>query len=44
VKKAVYGTLILFIGILIAAAIISLRHPVEEVKYESGRVVPASGQ
>ncbi len=38
-KKWIYGTLALFIGILILTAIIAARKPIHEVKYENGRVV-----
>jgi hypothetical protein len=39
-KKAIYGTIALFLTILIVVAVISLRNPPHEVKYENGRVVP----
>ena len=38
-KKIMYGTLALFIAILIAVMIIASRTPVEMVKYENGVVV-----
>jgi hypothetical protein len=39
-KKAIYGTLALFIGILIFVAILAENRPIHEVKYENGQVVP----
>jgi|WetSurMetagenome_2_1015567.scaffolds.fasta_scaffold1834042_1 hypothetical protein len=39
-KRAIYGTIILFVGILIVVYISSRQHPIREVKYENGRVVP----
>jgi hypothetical protein len=38
-RKAIYGIILLFVGILIAVLISSLNHPIHEVKYENGRVV-----
>jgi hypothetical protein len=37
-KKIVYGTIALFVAILIITAIIAQQHPVRMVKYENGRV------
>jgi len=39
VKKIIYGTIFLFIAIMILVIIISSRHPVVTVKYENGAVV-----
>ena len=40
-KRAMYGTIALFVGVLIVVWVISLQHPVHAVKYEDGRVVAA---
>ncbi len=39
-KRWIYGTIALFIGILILTAVIASQKPIHEVKYENGRVVP----
>ncbi len=38
-KKAIYGTILLFVAILVFVAVVSIRNPPHEVKYENGRVV-----
>ena len=43
-KRAIYGTIAFFVGVLILVWIISQEHPLHPVKYEDGRVVPASSQ
>ena len=43
-KRAIYGTIAVFVGVLIVAWIISLRHPVHSVRYEGGRVIPADSR
>ncbi len=35
-KKIIYGTIALFVGILIITFFIAEQHPVHEVKYEKG--------
>jgi len=40
-KRAIYGTITLFVGVLIIVLVVSLRHPVHPVRYEDGRVVAA---
>jgi hypothetical protein len=40
-KRAIYGTIALFVGVLIVVWVVSLQHPVNTVKYEDGRVVAA---
>lgn len=40
-KRAIYGTLALFIGVLIMAWVIAAQHPVRAVTYRDGRVVEA---
>lgn len=40
-KRAIYGTLVLFIGVLILAWVIAEQHPVRSVAYKDGRVVEA---
>jgi hypothetical protein len=40
-KRAMYGTIAFFVGVLIIVLVISLQHPVNAVKYEDGRVVAA---
>jgi hypothetical protein len=44
VKKIIYGTLVLFLGILVAVIIVASRHPVQMVKYENGVVVAVDGE
>jgi hypothetical protein len=39
-KKAIYTTLAVFLSILIVMAIVAVRTPIHEVKYEDGRIVP----
>jgi hypothetical protein len=39
VKRAIYATLALFIGILIVAWVIAGQHPVRSVKYQDDHVV-----
>jgi hypothetical protein len=39
-KRWIYGTLAIFIGILIIMAVVSQRTPVQEVTYQNGQVVP----
>jgi hypothetical protein len=41
-KKWIYGTLALFIALMIVTAIVAQRTPIHEVKYENGQVVPKS--
>jgi hypothetical protein len=38
-KKIIYGTIALFIAILIIVIIVAEQHPVQLVKYENGEVV-----
>ena len=38
-KKVIYATIVIFVGILICMAIIAERTPIHEVKYERGIVV-----
>jgi len=40
-KRAIYGTIMLFVGVLIVVWVVSLQHPVHPVRYEDGRVVAA---
>jgi hypothetical protein len=40
-KRAIYGTIAFFVGVLIIVWIVALQHPVHAVKYEDGRVVSA---
>ena len=39
-KKAIYATLALLIGILIYVGFVAEGKPIHEVKYENGQVVP----
>jgi hypothetical protein len=39
-KKAIYAALAVFISILIVMAIVAVKTPIHEVKYEDGKVVP----
>lgn len=39
-KKSIYATLAVFIGILLIMAVVAVVTPVHEVKYENGKVVP----
>lgn len=41
-KKVIYGTLALFIAIMILTAIVAQRTPIHEVKYENAQIVPKS--
>ncbi len=41
-KRAMYGTIAFFVGVLIIVWVVSLQHPIHEVKYEDGRVVTAA--
>ncbi len=41
-KRAIYGTLAIFITILIITIVVAQRTPIHEVKYENGQVVPKS--
>ncbi len=38
-KRVMYGTIALFVGILIIVMIVAERNPVRTVKYENGSVV-----
>jgi hypothetical protein len=38
-KKAIYATIAIFVGILIITGVIAERTPVREVKYENGQVL-----
>jgi hypothetical protein len=37
-RKAMYGTIIFFVAVLILVAIVAEQHPVRTVKYENGVV------
>jgi len=39
VKKVIYGTIILFVAILIATIIVASMHDVELVEYRDGKIV-----
>lgn len=41
-KRAIYGTLVVFIGVLIIVWIVAEQHPTHPVKYENGKVVDAA--
>ncbi len=41
-KKVIYGTIALFVGILILTMIIAEQHPVRTVKYEKGVISETS--
>jgi len=43
-KRAIYGTIALFVCVLVIVLIIALRHTPHPVKYEDGRVVPAASE
>jgi len=38
-KKIIYGTIALFLAIMIWTAVVANRTPIHEVKYENGEVV-----
>lgn len=38
-KKIMYGTILLFVAIMIIVIVVASFHPVETVKYENGAVV-----
>ncbi len=38
-KKVVYGTIIVFVAILITIAVIAIQNPPKMVKYENGQVI-----
>ena len=38
-KRAIYGTIALFVGILLLAYFIARQHPIREVEYKDGKVV-----
>jgi hypothetical protein len=37
-RKVIYGTIVVFVAVLIVVAIVSQQHPVRTVKYENGVV------
>lgn len=41
-KKVIYGTIAVFIAIMVWTAIVANRTPIHEVKYENGQIVPKS--
>lgn len=41
-KKIIYGTIVLFVGILIITFFIAEQKPVRSVKYENGRIIETS--
>ena len=38
-KKIIYGTILLFVAILIVLVIVAINTPVQTVKYENGAVI-----
>jgi hypothetical protein len=38
-KRAIYGTIALFVGVLIVVYIISRHYPIRQVEYKDGKVV-----
>jgi hypothetical protein len=38
-KKSIYATLAVFIAILIIMAVVAVRTPIHEVKYEDGKIL-----
>jgi hypothetical protein len=38
-KKSIYATLAVFIAVLIIMAIVAVRTPIHEVKYEDGKIL-----
>jgi cell division protein FtsL len=38
-KKLVYGTILIFVIIMVTVAVIAVQHPPRLVKYENGQIV-----